>query len=216
MRKIRRILIVLKIFTPLRTIKNQPLYPPKESSIKELSEGSHWLSGSLYLVLLFSKFSPPYEASKNTPFIPQRSVPLRNDPWGPIGWVALFTLFYSPKERFLKEPLRGVPFVRVLSFLYLIPQRRVPENSLSGSHWFEWLSLPCLIPQRRVPKNSLSGSHWFEWLSSPCLINLKFDSPPTTHSKSTSLSDGWVGVFTFFKICWENLRDFFFFFFKCV
>ena len=27
---------------------------------------------------------------------------------------------YSPKERFLKEPLRGVPFVWVLSFLYLI------------------------------------------------------------------------------------------------
>ena len=32
--------------------------------------------------------------------------------------------------------------------------------------------------------------------------------------KSTLLGwlGGWVGVFTFLKICWENLRDFFFFF----
>ena len=40
--------------------------------------------------------------------------------WVPLVRVALISLVYSPKERFLKEPHRGVPFVRVLSFLYLI------------------------------------------------------------------------------------------------
>ena len=78
-----------------------------------------------------------------------------------IGINAYMGTYYPPKESSLKELTEWV--------------------SLFGS------AFTCVIPQRRVPKNSLSGSHWFEWLSSPCLINLKFDSPPTTHSKSTSL-----------------------------
>ena len=78
-----------------------------------------------------------------------------------------------------------VPLVRVLSLPCIIDFKISPplRRPISGR----------FIPQRRVPKNSLSGSHWFEWLSSPCLINLKIDSPPTTHPKSTSLLSGWVG-----------------------
>ena len=75
------------------------------------------------------------------------------------------------------------------------------------------------IPQRRVPENSLSGSHWFEWLSLPCLINLKFDSPPTTHSKSTSLLGGWVvgwAYLPFQKFVGKNFVFFFFFSLMCL
>ena len=32
-------------------MKNKSYYPPKESSLKNLSEGSHWFECSLYLVL---------------------------------------------------------------------------------------------------------------------------------------------------------------------
>ena len=34
-------------------------YSPKESSLKNSSSGSYWLSVSLYLVLLVSIFDPP-------------------------------------------------------------------------------------------------------------------------------------------------------------
>ena len=36
---------------------------------------------------------------------------------------------YSPKERFLKEPHRGVPLVWVLSFLYLINFKFLPPTT---------------------------------------------------------------------------------------
>ena len=63
-----------------------PLYPPKESSLKELTEWVplvEWLSLPYFIVLKI--FTPPYEASKISPFIPQRRVPFRNDPRGLIG-----------------------------------------------------------------------------------------------------------------------------------
>ena len=75
-------------------------------------------------------------------FIPQREF-LRFHRVGPLGLNGflhlgvLFGIFhftptnrglYSPKERFLKEPLRGVPFVWVLSFLYLIDFKILPPN----------------------------------------------------------------------------------------
>ena len=56
--------------------------------------------------------------------IPQRRVP-RTSSRGPIVRVAIITLTYSPKERFLKEPHRGVPLVEWLSLPYIIPQGRV-------------------------------------------------------------------------------------------
>ena len=60
---------------------------------------------------------------------------------------------FSPKERFLKEPHRGVPLVWVLSFLYLIYSPKI-EFSLGTTRGVSlvWvLSLPYIIPQRRVP-----------------------------------------------------------------
>ena len=48
---------------------------------------------------------------------------------------------YSPKERFLKEPHRGVPFVWVLSFLYLIDFKILPpyDTNFSMSYCVGWV-----------------------------------------------------------------------------
>ena len=94
--------------------------------------------------------------------------------WVPLVWMAFFTLGYSPKERFLKEPLRGVPFVWLLSFLYLIvfwkfypPTKQTFSTSYS--------------PKERFLKEPLRGVPFVWVLSFLYLIVLENFYPPTKH-----------------------------------
>ena len=54
--------IRIKFCFPYRSMKSHErriIYPPKESSLKNLSEGSHWFECSLYLVLFLEFFGFP-------------------------------------------------------------------------------------------------------------------------------------------------------------
>ena len=74
---------------------------------------------------------------------------------------------YSPKERFFKEPLRGVPFVLVFSFLYLIVLENLyPPTEQTFLSYF---------PKERF----LKGSIYLSALS--YLIVLENLYPPTAH-----------------------------------
>ena len=44
----------------------------------------------------------------------------QNSSWAGFQIVPITLFCFIPQKRFLKEPLRGIPFVWVLSFLYLI------------------------------------------------------------------------------------------------
>ena len=60
-----------------------------------------------------------------------------------------FSMSYSPKERFLKEPHRGVPFVWVLSFLYLIDFKILPppyDTNFSMSYCVGWVWCGAYLP----------------------------------------------------------------------
>ena len=92
---------------------------------------------------------------------------------------------YSPKERFLKEPLRGVPFVWLLSFLYLIvfwkfypPTKQTFSTSYS--------------PKERFLKEPLRGVPFVWVLSFLYLIEFKILHPyePWPLFGGT----GWVGL----------------------
>ena len=65
--------------------------------------------------------------------------------------------FYSPKERFLKEPHRGVPFVRVLSFLYLIDFKILPPYDTNFSTSYS--------PKERFSDTRIiwSADHKYPW-----------------------------------------------------
>ena len=63
-------------FKNLSPLRHRVLFPKGEVP-SNLSEESHW-----------------FECLCVPCFIPQRRVPFRDDPSGPIGWVAIFTLYY--------------------------------------------------------------------------------------------------------------------------
>ena len=96
-------IIGFKIFHPTTQTDFRAFYSPKESSLKERPEGSLWFECSLYHILSpkgeFSLRGVPLVEWLSLPYIiPQRRVPLRNDPRGPFGLSALFALCYWEKK----------------------------------------------------------------------------------------------------------------------
>ena len=119
----------------------------------------------------------------------------------------IYISFFKIKELFFFSWTKNV--------IHLIPHRRVPKNLTCGYPWFcvafvrlglfpkgeflkglywrvpfvEWLSLPWLIPKGEL--EPLQGSKCWETLFLT-LLEFRFSLPPTTHSKTPYLLDGFL------------------------
>ena len=127
--------------------------------------------------------------------------------WVPLVRVVLISLVYSPKERFLKEPLWGVPLVWMAFFTLTY-------------FWFQNYSPPydTNFSMSYSPKDSSRGPIGLNgFLHLDLFLISKFYPPyDTNFSMSYCVGVGGVwGVFTFPSFWLEKFRAFFIFL-KCV